>query len=79
MDALPLTVNAPHKVEMKDHGKFGHTIGRIQDIDLMSIIEFFYEDMVSTFLGFQGIKHCVQSLASHPHKPIFYPYTYYDG
>ena len=29
--------------------------------------------------SFQGIKRCVQYLASHPHKPIFYPYNYYDG
>ena len=28
---------------------------------------------------FQGINLCVQYLASHPHKPIFYPYNYYDG
>ena len=25
--------------------------------------------------GFQGIKQCVQYLASHPHKPIYYPYN----
>ena len=35
---------------------------------------------VSTTLpGFQGIKHCVQYLDSHPHKPIFYPSNSYDG
>ena len=27
--------------------------------------------------GFQGIKRCVQYLASHRHKPIFYPSNYY--
>ena len=32
-----------------------------------------------TLPGFQVIKECVQYLASHPHKPIFYPYNYYDG
>ena len=35
--------------------------------------------MAPTLPGFQGIKICVQYLASHPHKPIFYPYNYYDG
>ena len=29
--------------------------------------------------GFQGIKCCVQYLAIHPHKPIFYPSNSYDG
>ena len=29
--------------------------------------------------GFQGIKRCVQYLASNPHKPIFYPSNSYDG
>ena len=29
--------------------------------------------------GFQGIKRCVKYMASQPHKPIFYPYNYYDG
>ena len=35
---LPLTINDLHKSEMEYHGKFGHTIGRIQHIDIMSII-----------------------------------------
>ena len=30
-----------------------------------------------TLPGFQGIKCCVQYLASHSHKPIFYPYNSY--
>ena len=32
-----------------------------------------------TLPGSQGIKICVQCLASYPHKPIFYPSNYYDG
>ena len=28
---------------------------------------------------FQGIKRCVQYMASHPHKTIFYPSNTYDG
>ena len=34
--ALPLTRHALHKAEMEYHGKFGHTLGRIQHIALMS-------------------------------------------
>ena len=33
--------------------------------------------MSPTLLGFQGINICVQYLASHPHKPISYPYNCY--
>ena len=36
MAALPLTGNTLHKEEMEYHGKFRHTIGRIQPIYLMS-------------------------------------------
>ena len=35
--------------------------------------------MAPNLPGFQGIKRCVQYLASHPRKPIFYPSNYYDG
>ena len=38
MAALPFTGNAFHKAEMEYHGKFGHTLGRIQYIALMSRI-----------------------------------------
>ena len=71
---------------MEYHGKFGHTLGRIQHIALMSIIELFCETccletqtVAPTLPGFQGIKRCLQYLASQPHKPIFYPSTSYDG
>ena len=41
MAALPLTVDALHKSEMEYHGKFGHTLGRIQHIALMSRLDVF--------------------------------------
>ena len=34
--ALPLTEHSLHKSEMEYHGKFRHTLGRIQHIALMS-------------------------------------------
>ena len=86
MDILPLTLHALHKEEMEYHGKFGHTLVRIQHIALMSRIEFFYatcrlanQTVAPTLPGFQGIKRCVQYMAIHPHKPIFYPSNSYDG
>ena len=39
LDPLPLIGHALHKVEMEYHGKFGHTLGRIQHIALMSRID----------------------------------------
>ena len=42
MDALILTVNVFHKSEMEYHGKFGHTLGSIQHIALMSRIDICY-------------------------------------
>ena len=36
------------------------------------------QTVVPTVTGLQGIKHCSQYLASHPHKPLFYPSNYYD-
>ena len=38
MDAVPLIGNDILKAEIEYNGKFGHTIGRIQKIDLMSRI-----------------------------------------
>ena len=71
---------------MEYHGKFGHTLGRIQHIALMSRIDLCCatcrmasQTMAPTLPGFQGIKRCVQYLASHPHKPIFYPSNSYGG
>ena len=86
MAALSLTGHALHNAEMEYHGKFGHTLGRIQHISLMSRIDLCYatcclatQTVAPILLGFQGIKRCVQYLASHPHKPIFYPSNSYDG
>ena len=71
---------------MEYHGKFGHTLRRIQHIDIMSRIDLFYaafclsaQNVVPALPGFQGIKRCVKYMASHPHKPIFYPSNSYDG
>ena len=79
MAALPLTGHTLHKAEMEYHGKFGHTLGRIQHLALMSRIDICYSNchietqtVAPTLPGFQGIKRWVQYLASHPHKPIFY-------
>ena len=70
---------------MEYNGNFGHTLGNIQHISLMSIIDVCYatcclgtQTVAPTLPGFQGIKRCVQFLASHPHKPIFYPSNSYD-
>ena len=86
LDALPLTGNDLHNLEMEYHEKFGHTLGRIQHIAIMSIIDLCYatchleiKNMSPTLPGLQGIKRCVQYLASNPHKPIFYPSNSYDG
>ena len=71
---------------MEYHGKFVHTLGRIQHITLMSRIDICYatcrlatQTVAPNLPGFQGIKLCVQYLDSHPHKPIFYPSNSYDG
>ena len=71
---------------MEYHGKFGHTLRRIQHIAIMSRIDLCYatcrlatQTVAHTLPGFQGLKRCVQYLARHPHKPIFYPSNSYDG
>ena len=86
MASLPLTVNVLHKAEMEYHGKFGHNIGSIQQIALRIRIDMCYETfnletqtVTSTLPVIQGIKICVQYLASRPHKPIFYPSDTYYG
>ena len=63
MAALPLTVNAPHKAEMEYHGKFGYTLGRMQHIFLLSIIDIFNanchlatQTVAPTIPGFRGFK-----------------------
>ena len=63
MDALPLTGHALYKAKMEYHGKFVHTLGRIQHIAPMSRIELFNatchlatQTVAPTLPGFQGIK-----------------------
>ena len=84
--APPLTGHALQKSEMEYHGKFGHTLGGIQHIALMSRIDLCYatcrlatQTVAPNLPGFQGIKQCFQYLAIHTHKTIFYPSNYYDG
>ena len=86
MSTFLLTRHALNKSKMKYHEKFGHTLGRIEHIALMSRIDIYYttcclenQTVAPTLNGFQGSKRCVQYLASHPHKTIFYPSNYYYG
>ena len=87
INALPLTRHALNKAETdyQHHGKFGHTIGRIQHINIMSRIGICYakcrletQYVAPNITGFQGIKLCVQYPDSYPYKPIFYHYSSYD-
>ena len=34
--------------------------------------------MATNIPGFKGLKICIQFLANHPHKPIFYTFCSYD-
>ena len=77
MYALTSTVNTLCMAEMEYHGKCVHTLGRIQNIAIMSIIDFFYrfcylvtQTVAPRLPYFQGISFCIQYLASNPHKPI---------
>ena len=86
MSELPITGKALHKVETEYHGKFGPKIGRIQKIDPMSNIDNCYKTCLlatqtaeTNIPYFQGIKLCVKYLSIHPHKTVFYPYSFYDG
>ena len=64
MAALPLPVHALQKAEMEYHGKFGHTLGSIQHIALMSRIDLCYatcrlstQTVAPTLTGFQVIDY----------------------
>ena len=35
------------------------------------------QTVAPTLPFFQGTKHCAEYLASHPHRPIFYPSNYH--
>ena len=67
MAVLLLTGNALHKAEMEYHVKFGHTLGRVQQIALMITIEIYYEtcsiatqNVAPTLTGFQGLNQSIQ-------------------
>ena len=86
MAALILKGNELHKEEMEYQGKFGHNLGRIQQISFISRIDIFYATcllatriVAPTIPGFQCIKKCDQYMASHPNKPIFHPSHSYYG
>ena len=71
---------------MEYHGKFGHIIGRIQHIAIMSRIgicctawHLVTQTVAPNLAGFQGLKCCTQYLDSNPHNPIFYPSNSYGG
>ena len=46
ISALPLTGHSLHKAEMEYQGKFGHTLGKIQHISIMSRIDIFVQPVV---------------------------------
>ena len=52
-------------------------MGRIEILDATCGLD--TQTVVPTIPVFQGINLCVQYLASHPHKPIFYPSNSYEG
>ena len=85
MAELPLTGHTLCNVDMEYYGKFVHTIGWIQHIAIMNRIDICYtacsletQTVAPTLPGLQSIKRCIQYIASHPHKPIFYPSNSYD-
>ena len=69
--------NALHKAEMENHRNFWYTIGMIQQIAHMGKIDI-SQTVAPTLPGFEGINRCVKYMTCHPHKPIFYPSTYYN-
>ena len=46
MDAFPLIGNDLHTSKKEYNGNFGHTLGRIQHIALMSILDIFTQPVV---------------------------------
>ena len=66
MSVLTLTENALHKANIKYHGKFGHTLGIIKYIALMSRFYICYatcrlanQTVAPNLPGFEGINFCV--------------------
>ena len=65
---------------MEYHGQFGHTLGRIKHISILSRIGRCYatcsistQTVAPTLPGFQGIKQCAQYLARHTHSKLMVP------
>ena len=63
---------------MEYNSKFGHNLGWIHQISIMSRIDICYtacglgtQTVSPTLPSFQGIKRCIKYMASHPNKPIF--------
>ena len=86
MDAVQNKVNSLRNEKMGYHGEFGHTLGQIQHIYIMRIIDICYtyfrlvnQTVAHNLPGFQVPKGCIQYLDSNPHKPIFYSSNYNDG
>ena len=86
MAELPLTGENLRKAALEYHAKFGHVIVEIQHISLISRTDICYatccivtQTVAPTLPCFQGIKQCVQYLASHTHKSIIYSSNSYDG
>ena len=72
---------------MEYHKNFGHTLGLIHTIALISTLLIFYtacplvtQTVAPTLTSFQGIKQFIQYIVGHPHNPIiFCPSTSYYG
>ena len=76
MDALSLTRHAVSQAEMEYNVKFGHTLGRIHHISIVIRIDICYtvfhlgtQTVVTTIPYFQGLKHSIKYLDSHPNDP----------
>ena len=85
MAAVPLTVNSLHKSEMKYHGKFGNTIGRIHHISIIRSIYIFYTDyclrtqtVSNTLPYFKGLRIFIQYITTLPYKQVLYHSNSYD-
>ena len=68
------------------HENFAQNLFQIHHITLMSRIDICYiacrletQTLAPTVPIFQCLKLCIRYQASHPHEPIFYPYSYYYG
>ena len=78
MAAVPLTGNALHKAEMEYLGNFGNTLGMIQHISLIIIVDVFYatchlatQTAAPNIPGFQSINHSVCILLVTHINPYF--------